>query len=278
MFAIKKQFITLMVSAFLILFISTKVGYASEKNEPKFQERTNLELQLNETNLKAGSNNLQFKLVSSSGEEYDDDDLVLKHEKKIHLILFDVSLSEFRHLHPIYEKGLWQVDFNLARNGEYYVWAEGKIKGSNHTFSVSSKLNLQGGTVALPRNDHLNERRSGENDKSIVKLSNDRLVANYDATLSFQFARTDGRKPSLSPYLGEYAHVLISDLYGQIIHAHPMNHGDQFVIHTKFPKSGDYRIWIEFIDYGKLKIVPLNVRVYGSKINSDHSAADDHNH
>tara|TARA_Y100000768_G_scaffold387007_1_gene376914 strand:- start:2727 stop:3530 length:804 start_codon:yes stop_codon:yes gene_type:complete len=267
-----------MVSTFLILFIFINDGYASEKNEPKQQKRTSLELQLSETNFNAGRNNLQFRLVSSSGEEYDDDDLVLKHEKKIHLILFDVSLSEFRHLHPIYEKGLWQVDFNLARNGEYYVWAEGKIKGSNHSFSVSSKLNLQGGSVALPRNDHLNEKRSGENDKSVVMLSDDRLVANHDATLSFQFDRTDERKPSLSTYLGEYAHVLVSDLDGQIIHAHPMNHGAQFVIHTKFPKSGDYRIWIEFIDYGKLKIIPLNVRVYESKNNTDHSATNGHNH
>ena len=79
-----------------------------------------------------------------------------------------------------------------------------------------------------------------------------------------ELSRTDGTKPVLKPYLGALAHVVVVPLTGdKLIHVHPME-GDtptKLMVHTNFPKSGDYRVWIQFDDGGELKTASMALKV-----------------
>ena len=46
-------------------------------------------------------------------------------------------------------------------------------------------------------------------------------------------------------------------------HVHPMEGSDanSGMLHATFPSAGDYRVWIQLIDHGVLKTIPLSVTV-----------------
>ena len=79
------------------------------------------------------------------------------------------------------------------------------------------------------------------------------------------FSRNDGTQPQITPYLGAMAMFLIVSQDGDsILHVHPMDGGTptQMMIHTEFQNTGDYRIWVQFIDGNVLKVIPLSVTVH----------------
>lgn len=48
-----------------------------------------------------------------------------------------------------------------------------------------------------------------------------------------------------------------------MIHVHPMDHGvkNRLMLHAEFKVAGNYRMWIQFIDAGELKTIPIAVTV-----------------
>ena len=82
--------------------------------------------------------------------------------------------------------------------------------------------------------------------------------------LSIACSRTDGSVPNVTSYVGEPAHlVVVSDDGDSLIHAHPMAgmNPNAMMAHLIFPEIGNYRIWLQFIDDGILRILPLAVQV-----------------
>ncbi|MEK7690292.1 MAG: hypothetical protein AAB425_04655, partial [Bdellovibrionota bacterium] len=100
---------------------------------------------------------------------------------------------------------------------------------------------------------------------SITTIASTKIVAKKSVMLNLSFARKDGTSPEITPYLGANAHVTaVSDDGDTFVHAHPMEHGGQLMIHMTFPVKGTYRLWIQFIDGEELRTVPLSVKVLGS--------------
>lgn len=84
------------------------------------------------------------------------------------------------------------------------------------------------------------------------------------AMLTLTFNRTDGTKPDIQPYLGAFAHViLVPEDADSLLHVHPMQGAtpNEGIFHTSFPDQGDYRLWVQFLDGGVLRTVPLSVTV-----------------
>ena len=82
--------------------------------------------------------------------------------------------------------------------------------------------------------------------------------------VNISFSRTDGSPVELTPYLGAMAHVVATPADGDsLIHVHPMNttQSNVLMLHATFPEAGFYRLWIQFIDGGVLKVVPLMIEV-----------------
>ena len=84
------------------------------------------------------------------------------------------------------------------------------------------------------------------------------------AMLTLTLSREDGSPAIVTPYLGSFAHVISTPEDGDsLIHVHPMNGSSptQGMLHVTFPTAGFYRVWVQFIESGALKTVPLSVEV-----------------
>ena len=217
------------------------------------------------TSMTAGTNQYTFQLVdTSTNKVVGDSDLNISHEKKLHFIVYDPSLGEFQHVHPEFDGTNWNVNVQFAVNGNYWVWTQGELTSDGTEFSASTRLDVTKGTAALPAPPILGDHRIGSVGTSSVEIGNSKIVAGKMVMLDLKMSRTDGSTPQLTPYLGAFAHIIATPADGdELIHVHPMaKTATEGMIHASFPTAGDYRLWIQFLDGGNLKTIPLSVTVY----------------
>lgn len=222
-------------------------------------------IELEQSTFQAGNLTFQFDLVDRKEKKtLSDADLNILHEKKLHLFIFDPSLIEFRHEHPKYINGRWEVSTTLPRNANYWMWTQGEISNGKEEFFAKERLQIKGGDKENPLPPILGDNRSGVDGISKVILSGQQIRANKMVMLTVKFSREDGSSPSLTPYLGELAHAVgVLEDGDTLIHVHPMGTGNpnELMLHATFPEAGDYRLWVQFIDGNILKTVPLSVTV-----------------
>ncbi len=203
-----------------------------------------------------------FRLVDDkTAQPVTDKSLVKTHTKILHLVVYDKSLNEFNHVHPEFDGSLWKVNLTLPVNGSYMVWAQGETKAGEE-FSVFRSLVVENGSAEVAVQP-LGDVRTGTDGITQVELEATTIKAGKMVMLDFTVTHTDGTEPQLSPYLGAFAHVIATALNGsELIHVHPMEAGPTSgMLHATFPNSGDYRLWIQFIDGVDLKTIPLSVVV-----------------
>ncbi|MBY0315908.1 MAG: hypothetical protein K2Q26_10335 [Bdellovibrionales bacterium] len=191
-----------------------------------------------------------------------DKNLVETHTKILHLVVYDASLNEFNHVHPEFDGQIWAVELNLPVNGKYSVWAQGETKDGQE-FSVSRELSVENGKPEIPMAP-LGDVRLGEDGSTRLKLANTKVKAGKMVMIDFTISRTDGTTPSLSPYLGAFAHVIATAMNGnELIHVHPMEGSEPNtgMLHATFPHAGEFRLWVQFIDENVLKTIPLSITV-----------------
>lgn len=191
-----------------------------------------------------------------------DKDLMETHTKVLHLIVYDLSLNVFNHVHPQFENGQWSVELDLTVNGTYFIWAQGETI-SGDEFSVYRFLEIENGSVQNPIQP-LGDVRTGIDGATQIELANTKIKSGKMVMINFKVTRTDGTIPSLSPYLGAFAHVIATPFNGaELIHVHPMEGSDPTsgMLHATFPLAGEYRLWIQLNDGGELKTIPLSVVV-----------------
>lgn len=213
----------------------------------------------------AGPQQISFRLMLG-GKELRARDLALNHEKKLHVILYDPSLTQFFHVHPKESNGIWETEvIPLSVNGNDRVWADGKTTSGSTSFTVSESIQVTGGKPAAGKPESLpvvTERTVGETKVSLTGTN--ALTAGHEFMPLLELSRIDGSEPRLRPYLGAVAHLVVVPLSGdELIHVHPMQTDtpSKLMIHTTFPKPGDYRVWVQFDDGGELKAAALSVNV-----------------
>lgn len=239
-----------------LLFLSSLLAYG-----PVF---AGVQIESTQSNVSASEKlSYSFNLVDDkTTNSISDKDLIETHTKILHLVVYDASLNEFNHVHPEFNGTSWNVELNLPVSGSYIVWAQGKTLNGKE-FSVSRSLFVENGEPEIAVAS-LGDVRVGTDGTTQVELANTKLKAGKMAMIDFIVTRTDGSVPSLSPYLGAFAHVIATQLNGNdLIHVHPMegNDANMGMLHATFPLAGEYRLWIQFVDNGVLKTIPLSVVV-----------------
>lgn len=227
------------------------------------ETRIVLETEIN--TVTAGLNTIKFKIHDSEAHQMiGDSDLAISHEKKLHLIIYDFSLNEFQHIHPEFDGADWKASVQLNVDGNYWMWAQGELVSDGTEFSSPTKISVIGGRPAWPLPPALVDTRSGASGLSQINLSLNRLRAGRMAMLDLKMSRTDGSTVQLTPYLGAFAHVIATaDDGDSLIHVHPEGKGPaQGMLHVTFPSAGLYRLWVQFIDGGILKTIPISVQVF----------------
>lgn len=228
-------------------------------------EESRIALEPDVMSMSAGSVKYKFQLFDTETNKLlGDQDLNVAHEKKLHLIIYDPSLQEFQHIHPEFDGTMWVADTQFSVDGKYWIWAQGELASDGEEFSSANKLEITGGTSAWPTPPVLGDQRTGSSGTSTIELSKTKLIAGKMVMLDITMTRTDGTTPQLEPYLGAFAHIITTPADGDaLIHVHPVGTGpSQGMIHTTFPTAGQYRLWIQFIDNGSLKTIPLSVEVF----------------
>ena len=212
----------------------------------------------------AGCVEINFELFDKKENKMlSDQDLLVAHEKVLHFFFFDPALNEFRHEHPTYIGGKWNVSTELKVNSVYWIWVQGKVKSDGEEFTGSGRLTVQGG---IPANQvtALGDVRVGTDGLSQAKIEAGTIKAGALQMLMINFSRTDGTLPNIIPYLGAKAHIVVTSSDGDsLIHVHPMDgsNPNQLMAHLTFAEAGEYRLWIQYLDSKVLKTIALSVVV-----------------
>lgn len=253
-----KDALRVMVIGLSILFVTPVFAHGGEDGP--------MALELETSGLSAGANVLKFQIVDTVNNRLvSADDLLVVHEKKLHLFIYDYGLAQFRHLHPEPVAGSsasqWQVAVDLPVSGDYRVWIQGQVKGENE-FSAWASLKVSGGLPSTPIPPVLEDRRFGQDGGSTLTLSSTSIHAARLETVELRFGRVDGSVSQITPYLGAVAHVVATGSDGDsLVHVHPMSTPTGAVLHVAFPEPGFYRLWVQFVDGGELRTIALSVEV-----------------
>ena len=238
------------------------VSFQFAQAETSATERVTLQ-PLGSNHMQAGSIEYAFRLVDNkSKKELSDTDLVISHTKKLHFITYDAALKEFRHVHPHFKDGSWNVLLDLPVDGNYFFWAQGMLMNKQE-FSALAEGMIMGGSPENAIQD-IGDVRSGIDGNTQITLATTKIQTGKMVMLDFKISRIDSKLPVITPYLGAFAHVIATPVNGtELTHVHPMagKEPNTGILHAIFPSEGSYRLWIQFLDDDELKIIPLSVKV-----------------
>jgi hypothetical protein len=207
---------------------------------------------------------LKFRILSPTGapvKRY-----VETHEKLLHLIVVRNDLAVFEHVHPTLDaEGTWSVTSNLARAGDYRVFADFMPTGGP-ALTLGTNLHVAGKYDPQPLPP---PSQTAEVDEFTVTL-NGAPKANEASMLTLSVSRDGKPVDDLQPYLGAYGHLVAlraSDL--AYLHVHPMGEpgdgttaaGPEIGFHTMFPSAGAYRLFLDFQHQGVVRTAAFTVNV-----------------
>ena len=178
--------------------------------------------------------------ISLADEDGNIPELMLTHEKWMHLIVINEHLDTFIHLHPEQlDDGTFYVEYALEPD-HYQLFVD--IKPVNSPYKPEP-IELDLNAEAAHQHAHLTNEGTNvkEVDGIIVELNHDDIKAGETVPLKFDLTNA-----TPEPYLGALGHVVIVDeQLTNFIHVHPQT-TDQTVFHAFFENAGMYKVWSEF--------------------------------
>lgn len=224
----------------------------------------NLSLELESAGFLASSTTLSFRLLDqdSGAAPVLQDQLTVVHEQSLHVYVFDEALQEFRHEHPSFDGSQWVLPISLSTNGNYRIYAQGRLTSGQLDFTAGSSFVVTGGSAANPTPPSLSSSLTATDGTSRITLGSGPYSAGGSSKIPVSFSRTDSSSVSLGLYLGEYIHaVFVPESGTPLTHVHGMLEGGAFHLRVSFPSAGMYRGWIQFKDGGVLKTTAVAVQV-----------------
>jgi hypothetical protein len=176
---------------------------------------------------------------------------------RLHLIIVRSDLTGYQHLHPTLSGGTWQTDVELPAAGTYRAYADFEHEGEK--IVLGSDLLVPGDFDPLPLPA---PTRTANVDGYDVAFDRD-VHAGEESELVFRLAR-NGVAPDVEPYLGERGHlVALREGDAAYLHVHPLDEGATGEIRfmTTFPTAGNYRLFLQFEDEGRVHTVPFTLEV-----------------
>lgn len=190
--------------------------------------------------------------------------LETQHEKKIHLIIVDESLTWFHHIHTLEQAdGNYTAIETFPYSGKYFLYIDFKV--SDLPGTVNKKEIEVAGNVAI-KPDTASKKLVSKVDGYTIKLENgNNIKSNEQQLLNFTIEK-DLKMISaknIQPYLGAIAHiVLISKADKEFLHIHPSS-TETYPVQgeTYFEKAGIYRMWVQFQIDGKVTTADFTIQV-----------------
>lgn len=197
-------------------------------------------------------------LSDDAGQPLPPDRLQTLHTKKLHLLVIDESMTDYRHVHPeaTQAAGVYSFSFTPATAHDYALWADFAPKGGKEEYI---RMALKGKEAcAAPCVDEtpsffatagaLRARLSVEDGMGTLSLSD-----------------KEGKPVSdLEQVMGAYAHVVGFYADGKdVIHVHPMSEepDSELMFHMEAPRAGTVKLFAQVRRKGKDIYFPFTVRL-----------------
>ncbi|GAA1282586.1 hypothetical protein Psi02_31720 [Planotetraspora silvatica] len=206
----------------------------------------------------------------------------IAHGKKLHFIVVNRDLGDFRHLHPAETGGgVWSVPLSLPEAGTYRAFADFTPEG-REGLTLGTDLYAAGDFTpqALPA-----PARTATVDGYTVELDGD-LTPGTAGRLTLRVSRDGTPVTDLEPYLGAYGH-LVALRAGDLayLHVHPDGapgdgrtpSGPTITFHAEAPSRGDYRLFLDFQHEGTVHTAAFTLRAEQSPTNGT-PVEPDHGH
>jgi len=182
-------------------------------------------------------------------------DLVVTHDRILHVLIVRHDLARFLHLHPEDSgpvspgraaSGTLSVKARFPEPGRYRVVADFTRKGGNLVKAFD--LRVEGDASAEPVSPESPRTRTFGGYRVTLSSKHSPLHAEDTMTLWYDIRGGDGRPVDLEDHLGAKMHV-VTWSYGELryVHAHPegsARKGQQ--VRLVFPEKGRYRIFGQF--------------------------------
>jgi Domain of unknown function (DUF4396) len=212
-------------------------------------------LEVPSTRLAAGERTpFSFSIAGANGRvrQFDEEDGV-----RMHLIVVRRDLGGYQHLHPTLQaNGAWRTELTLAQAGVYRAYADFERNGKKTV--LATDLFVEGefvpATLAPPAD-------SADVGGYRVELDA-HAEAETETTLIYRITRA-GESVDVEPYLGAGGH-LVALREGDLayLHVHPLDErSGEISFAARFPTPGNYRLFMQFKDEGRVQTAALTVNV-----------------
>ena len=176
---------------------------------------------------------------------------------RMHLIVVRRDLTGYQHLHPILEgDGRWQTEMTLPDAGVYRAYADFERDGKKTVLAGDLFVAGQFTPARLPA-----PASSVEVDGYRVELDG-HAEAGTETTITYRVTRA-GEPVDVEAYLGAAGH-LVALREGDLayLHVHPLAERlGEISFAASFPTAGQYRLFLQFKDAGRVQTAPLTLNV-----------------
>ena len=268
------------ISLFVLLmagYIPAAVGLENQphhcgKSADADKNAISAEILLKEPLVKGQKIRTEIKFISKKdGRPLLPSEIQETHTEKIHLLIFDQTLTDYQHIHPTPtdKPGIYQFEWTPKEASHYRLWADLTPLCTNQQEYI--RLDL-GDLSQGPQ-------------EATTAVNSTQTVNGLTYTLSFDAPKLISGKPvmgkvtvkdakgrpftGLEPIMGAFAHIVaMNEDFETIAHVHPMGAeptkesergGPELNFHFKPNKPGFWKIWAQVKIQGKDVFIPFGV-------------------
>jgi hypothetical protein len=220
----------------------------------------------------------EIKLVSKeSNKPLLPSEIDVTHTERIHLLVFDQTLTDYQHIHPTATNklGIYQFEWTPKEASQYKVWVDLTPLCTNQQEYIMADLeDLSKSPQKVDKTLNSTYSVGGRSDKIYFSLSFDsQKLMNGKAAMGKILVKDSQGHPftQLEPVMGAFAHIVaMNEDFETIAHVHPMGvepskdsdrGGPELDFHFEPNKPGFWKIWVQVKAYGKDVFVPFGVIV-----------------
>ncbi len=222
--------------------------------------------------LAGGEVRVTLRLETANGKPIAPEDVVVKHGRKLHLLIIDPTLTDYQHVHPEPGKvpGEWSFAFVPKHGGTYRLFADFTPAATNRSLYSNADLVISGETpIGAAEPTRMQPAWTAEQGgyRFSVVSSAQPIRAGQAADLKFTVDRTDGAPVRLEPVMEALAHLVAFDVARSgFAHLHPMD-GEtprpaeelepSLAFKVTIPSAGRFVIWAQVQLDGREIFVPF---------------------
>lgn len=220
----------------------------------------------------------RLELLDIAGNIVPHKNFKVMHGRRIHTLIIDPSLNDYKHVHlrpdDLNGQSIYDLSLTPHASGEYKIYLDVVDKNNRHYYLESSFV-IPGADTPPAFNATLKKGALQQlvqaKQLQFTTQVPETIQAKQDVMLGITVKEGDQLFRKLEPTMQAYAHLVgFNSDRSKLIHAHPMGEephsdnqrgGPNLKFHLSFPESGYYRLFLQVRVDEKDVFVPIDVNV-----------------